>query len=750
MDKVIYGASPDEWAHFDMVLGLTGDLLPVVSNPNAIKSPESKIQGPGKTPSLYNGNGHMAGFAKWTQHDASGSDVWRWMQQPDYGICIQTRAIRAIDVDVDDPDEAGQIAAFIEERLNLELPCRARGNAAKFLLAFEMPGDFTKRRFKTHQGVIEFLATGQQFVAVGTHPSGARYEWAGGLPNTIPVIDAAEFEALWSALNGKFGTEESVELRAGITPGKRRLIEDTDDPVVAYLAEHWTAYGQDKSGRVDILCPFSEEHTTDSGESATSYFPAGVGGFERGHFKCQHSHCAHRTDGDFLGAIGYAAHGFEVVEYTAEEPAPTPVEETRGEIVDEVDYAALLKPFRIVGGKKDGKHAICRESLFIGFSNPSMCTTKIGYDFFRDEIMVSDGPVMRNIRDNDYYQLGMQLERGLNGFDKIPQDELRLAVSYASEKNAFDSAIQWVNSLKWDGVPRIDTFLRDFMGAADTTYTRSVSRYFWTALAGRSLSPGVKADMAPVAVGDQGTGKTTLLAVIVPHHDMFLELDLSKSDDTLARELRGKMLCELGEMKGMTGKRTEHLKSFISRTRELWVPKYKEFTASYPRRCVFFGTTNDTEPLPEDETGQRRWLPFNVTRGFQCNIAGFIALRDQFWAEGAAVFKRHGVAWAEAEKLARPEHFAFEKGDAWTDYIKTWLFTPGMGEPPPVMQDGGVSMSDVLTSGLHIAVRDITITAERRAGKCLRQLGLVRVVRHGRKAWVFPQGGELPLTTPKH
>lgn len=730
------------------MLGLTGDLLPVVSNPKAIKSPESKIQGPGKTPSVYNTNGQMAGFAKWTQHASTPRDIWRWMKESDYGICIQTRVVRAIDVDVDDPEEAGQIAVFIEERLNRELPCRARSNAAKFLLAFEMPGDFTKRRFKTHKGVIEFLATGQQFVAIGTHPSGVHYEWIGGLPNDIPIIEAEEFEALWSALNEKFGTEESVEMRSGVAPGKRRHIDDTSDPVVAYLDEHWTTYGQDKSGRVDIECPFAEEHTSDSGESATSYFPAGVGGFEKGHFKCQHSHCAHRTDMDFLGAVGYATHGFEVIEQ------PTPqVDAVSGVVVEDAndDYAGKIYPWRIVGGKKDGKVTVCRESLFVGLSHPRVCGTKLGYDAFRDEIMIRDGKVMRNIRDRDYYQIGIHLERGFGGqggFEKILLSELREAVSFAADENAFDSATQWVSSLRWDGISRIDTFLRDFMGAEDTPYTRSVSRYFWTALAGRALSPGVKADMAPIAVGDQGTGKTTLLSVIVPHHDMFLELDLGKGDDTLARELRGKLLCELGEMKGMNDKRREHLKSFMSRQRELWVPKYKEFTTSYPRRCVFFGTTNDNEPLPEDESGQRRWLPFKVASGFKCDTDAFIALRDQYWAEAAVAFNAGGIAWNEAEKLAKPEHFAFEKDDSWLEHLRTWLYSSAMGEPAPIEREDGLPMIEVLTSGLNLAVRDITITAERRAGKCLRQLGFTRVVRHGKKSWV-PPVGELALTTPK-
>ena len=57
-----YGATPQEWAHFDVVLGLTEDLLPVVSNPNAVISPQSKMKGLGKTPSRYNRQREVAGI----------------------------------------------------------------------------------------------------------------------------------------------------------------------------------------------------------------------------------------------------------------------------------------------------------------------------------------------------------------------------------------------------------------------------------------------------------------------------------------------------------------------------------------------------------------------------------------------------------------------------------------------------------------------------------------------------------------
>ena len=52
-----WGASPDDWDHFDIILGLGADLLPVVSNPSAVVSKRSTIRALGKVPSLYNKEG---------------------------------------------------------------------------------------------------------------------------------------------------------------------------------------------------------------------------------------------------------------------------------------------------------------------------------------------------------------------------------------------------------------------------------------------------------------------------------------------------------------------------------------------------------------------------------------------------------------------------------------------------------------------------------------------------------------------
>lgn len=176
-----FGATPEEWNHFSSVLGLTPDLLPVVSNPHAVISPSSKISTLGKTPTLYNRERKVIGILDWPNHIATPDDIKQWSAEPDYGICIITRTIRALDVDVTDQQSAEQIRAFLVG-LGWSCPERTRQNSPKFLQILHLPGDLPKRVMQVAGGMIEFLATGQQFVACGTHPSGSRYEWKGGLP----------------------------------------------------------------------------------------------------------------------------------------------------------------------------------------------------------------------------------------------------------------------------------------------------------------------------------------------------------------------------------------------------------------------------------------------------------------------------------------------------------------------------------------------------------------------------------------
>ncbi|MDI8840827.1 DUF5906 domain-containing protein, partial [Salmonella enterica subsp. enterica serovar Anatum] len=199
---------------------------------------------------------------------------------------------------------------------------RANSNKCLYLLAVD--GDFRKRihRLAGDMGIIELLANGQQFVACGTHSSGARIEWDGGLPDEPPVITTDQFETLWQRLADQLPV--SVTTEAGSTKMRDRstFTPGATDETANYLdANGWTLL-DGANGERYIRCPFEDGHSTSGDPTSTVYFPGGTAGFEQGHFKCLHASCAHRDDGDFLNAIGIRNDDFE--DLTADEEGDKP------------------------------------------------------------------------------------------------------------------------------------------------------------------------------------------------------------------------------------------------------------------------------------------------------------------------------------------------------------------------------------------------------------------------------------------
>ena len=130
---------------------------------------------------------------------------------------------------------------------------------------------------------------------------------------------------------------------------------------------------------------------------------------------------------------------------------------------------------------------------------------------------------------------------------------------------------------------------------------------------GRVLEPGIKADMVPILVGPQGCGKSSGVEALSPDPAFFTEISFAEKDDDLARKMRGRLVAEIGELRGLNTKELESIKAFVTRTHENWIPKYREFATQFPRRPVFVGTTNEDEFLA-DKTGNRRWLPVEVSK----------------------------------------------------------------------------------------------------------------------------------------
>lgn len=350
---------------------------------------------------------------------------------------------------------------------------------------------------------------------------------------------------------------------------------------------------------------------------------------------------------------------------------------------------------------------------------------KLAYDEFRASIVLGAPGGWRPLEDVDYVKLRTAFEE--RGFKPVSSELMRDACLGVAKANPIDTAQQWLGGLQWDGVPRVDTMMRRYFGAAATPYGRAVGRYLMTALAARVVEPGCQVDMVPVLIGPEGLRKTSSVAALAPAPEAFAEFHLDRIDDNTSRSLRGCLVGELSELKGLKTGDAQAIRAWITKRHEAWVPKYQEFATRFPRRCVFIGTSNPRDILNDPE-GHRRWLPIDVTRADDQGIA---ADRDQLWAEGAALWRAHGVLWQEAQELARQVHGEFEEVDDWHDQIAATLDKPrpaAPGEIPRPVPLGAqpFTLTEVARIGLGLDLPRVGSRENKRIGAILRKLGYLK------------------------
>lgn len=801
-----WGATPQEWFHFADWLGLRPDLLPVVSNPNAKVSASSKLKALGKTPSKYNGAGEVVGIHKWTEKRATTGEIDLWAREGDYGICVQTRLVRGVDIDCEDLELGDAIGDLIQQSLGVVLPTRTRDKSNRLLLALEIPGDISKRvcKLRGDAGIVEFLATGQQFVACGTHPSGARYRWHSDLPYVIPAVPIEAFDEAWTALTAEFadpewllshgGTEGVQHQLAGGKGGNPLALQGGVDPVVDWLdRQGWVR--EISRGRVFVWCPWRAEHSGDSGVTESEWLRGGTGGFELGHYKCLHAHCSDRGRDAFLEEVGYAhaieGH-FDVVEDDDPVGANDPIADRDGDLdryADAYHYANLGLPddqaqllaeqalagktvngvsggvaeWRSsvpgVGLKRDKKGFIATLENVCRALNTDGFWQRLGYDTFNQSVMRSgwgwsggfEG--WTKLGDADYSRARVALEQA--GFEPVGRELVRDAVRLVAEGRQFDSAQMWLTGLEgtWTGQMRVERFFVDYMGVADTPFARACGRYFWTALAGRVMDPGCQADMAVLLIGGQGLKKTRGFAAVVPWPDLTVNVDLAHPDEKLAKRVRGRLLAVMSEMRGMRTKELEAIKDWMTLSHDVYRPLWQEFEVHNPRRFVVVGTWNPgARGLFDDETGNRRWLPINIDR--MIDDAAIRRDRDLLWAEALEMWRAGGVDWADAARLSATEHEEHRVVDSWEGLLARWLAKARPGDydlyPSQAWKEGGFRMEDVVSEAFGLDIRQCNNQIEWRVGKILRGAGyLSKPVRLGaavEKRWlplvtsVLPQG----------
>ena len=170
------------------------------------------------------------------------------------------------------------------------------------------------------------------------------------------------------------------------------------------------------------------------------------------------------------------------------------------------------------------------------------------------------GPAMT---DDDLYNMHLYCDKtyGITSLKLVEE-----AVHIVAHRNAYHPIRDILNSLQWDGTPRIRYALQCYLGADDSDYTYQILKFFLLGAISRVFQPGIKFDYIMCLVGDQGAGKSSFLRLLSMKDEWFCD-DLKKvDDDNVYRKLQGHWFIEFGELNAKTKAQSiEEFKAFLTR-----------------------------------------------------------------------------------------------------------------------------------------------------------------------------------------
>ena len=288
-----------------------------------------------------------------------------------------------------------------------------------------------------------------------------------------------------------------------------------------------------------------------------------------------------------------------------------------GIFVLEKDEENIFKVDNMLTKSNDGKFVSKTIDNFkIILENDINLSKHIQYNTFSHRIEYVDfdenGKLieLRGWNDTDEANYIHYIENMYNLYD---ENKYNRAFKIVVKEKSYHPLKDLIEDGDWDGEERIDKFLKDVLKCdGDDDYLREVSRMIFYGGIARVYEPGVKFDYMPVLSGKQGIGKSTIISWLALNHSYYKEVTTIKDKEGVEC-IQGGWICEFSELMAFRGRdNSESIKAFITRQIDRCRMSYDHYVSEFPRTCIFIGTTNEVDYL-SDETGNRRFLPLNMT-----------------------------------------------------------------------------------------------------------------------------------------
>lgn len=329
---------------------------------------------------------------------------------------------------------------------------------------------------------------------------------------------------------------------------------------------------------------------------------------------------------------------------------------------------------------KSGKLLCNIANLILILENDPALAGHIVHDLFTGMDSAKDGlPWNKNANqwtDTDDANLRVWLEKH---YDITGKEKIADALTAVLTRHSYHPIRDYLSGLTWDGVPRLDRIIIDYMGAEDSELNRAMSRKHFVAAVARVFNPGCKYDYCLIMSGAEGIGKSTLLRVMGGKwfNDSITTLEGKEGME----QLRRAWVVELGELSSIKRSDVEQVKAHLSKQVDIYRAAYARRVLEHPRQCVFCGTTNEALFLKGDTGNRRFWVIPVVTelRKYRDWSEAIRRDRDQLWAEAVHYYKQGEPLYLseelEAQAKQRQQDFNDDNDDPIVAMLDKYLNT---------------------------------------------------------------------------
>lgn len=317
-------------------------------------------------------------------------------------------------------------------------------------------------------------------------------------------------------------------------------------------------------------------------------------------------------------------------------------------------------------------------------NNDTRLRGKLWYNEFSGEVVAEPGLPWATEggkwTNADDARLRVYLERRYNVSSNAKVSDAFVEVTQSNRRHPVR---EYFDSLRWDGVKRLETLFIDLLGAEDSKYVRAASVLPFVAAVRRVYRPGAKFDICLVLQGPEGCGKSTVFEVM--GGPWFIDSITTFDGKAAMEQIQGSLIVELSELTAMDKVTTERVKQFLSSSCDKYRGAYQARVEEHPRQCVFVGSTNQ-EYFLRSETGDRRFNPVRVepSRSKFTNTADrrrwLEDNRDQLWAEAVDLHRRGMKLYLrpdiEAEAVRAQRGANVDNLDPMAGQLEGYLDTP--------------------------------------------------------------------------